>query len=89
MDALLSEYVSFTIVGLCLCIGYIIKHSLTFVPNKYIPLILGILGLVCSVGAAKAVSLEVILTGILSGLSSTGCYEAFCNLMEKDMQEGE
>lgn len=83
MDTLLSEYISYTIIGLCLCIGYIIKHSLNFIPNKYIPLILSIIGLVCSIGATKDFSLEVILTGLFSGLSSTGCYEAFCNLVEK------
>lgn len=85
--SLLTEYISIVIIGLCLCIGYIIKHSLNFIPNKYIPLILGISGLICSIGATKDISLEIILTGLLSGLSSTGCYEAFCNLVEKKDEE--
>lgn len=80
---ILSSYISYTIIGICLCIGYIIKHSLNFIPNKYIPLILGIIGVVCSLLATKDLSLEIILTGLFSGLSSTGCYEAFCNLVDK------
>ena len=35
--AFLQSFCVPTIVGICLCVGYVIKDSLTFIPNKYIP----------------------------------------------------
>ncbi len=82
---LIANYTNILIVGICLCVGYIIKNSLTFVPNKYIPLILGTLGLILSVCTnLDKITLEVVLTGLFSGLASTGCYEAFKNLIKGD-----
>ena len=76
-------YINVIIVGICLCVGYIIKNSLNFIPNKYIPLILGTLGLILSICTnLDKITLEVVLTGLFSGLASTGCYEAFKNLIK-------
>ena len=81
----LSSFINIIIVGICLCIGYVIKHSLSFIPNKYIPLIMACLGLVMSICInLDKITLEVILTGLFSGLASTGCYEAFKNLIKGD-----
>lgn len=82
---MLSSFANAIIVGICLCVGYVIKHSLNFIPNKYIPLIMACLGLIMSVCTnLDKITLEVILTGLFSGLASTGCYEAFKNLIEKE-----
>lgn len=81
---ILSNCTNILIIGICLCVGYVIKHSLDFIPNKYIPLIMACLGLVLSICTnLDKISLEVILMGLFSGLASTGCYEAFKNLIEK------
>ena len=83
--AMLSSFANAIIVGICLCVGYVIKHSLDFIPNKYIPLIMACLGLIMSVCTnLDKITLEVILTGLFSGLASTGCYEAFKNLIKGD-----
>lgn len=83
--AILSSFANAMIVGICLCVGYVIKHSLDFIPNKYIPLIMACLGLIMSVCTnLDKITLEVILTGLFSGLASTGCYEAFKNLIKGD-----
>lgn len=83
--AMLSSFADAIIVGICLCVGYVIKHSLDFIPNKYIPLIMACLGLIMSVCTnLDKITLEVILTGLFSGLASTGCYEAFKNLIKGD-----
>ena len=80
---MLSSFANAIIVGICLCVGYVIKHSLDFIPNKYIPLIMACLGLTMSVCTnLDKITLEVILTGLFSGLASTGCYEAFKNLIK-------
>ena len=73
-------------MGICLCVGYIIKNSLDFIPNKYIPLIMGILGLIINIliNLATGISAEVVLGGLFSGLASTGLYEMFRNLINKE-----
>lgn len=73
-----------TIVGICLCVGYVIKSSLDFIPNKYIPLIMLILGLVLNIFMNKAVTVDIILGGMFSGLASTGAHQMFKNLINGD-----
>lgn len=81
----LTQFANAIIVGICLCVGYVIKHSLDFIPNKYIPLIMACLGLaLCICTNLDNITLEVVLTGLFSGLASTGCYEAFKNLIKGD-----
>lgn len=80
----LSSYINLIVLGICLCIGYVIKRSLGFIPNKYIPLIMLVIGLVLNIIAnLPVITLEVVLAGMVSGLASTGLYEAFRNLIEK------
>lgn len=82
----LLEYVSLVVLGICLCIGYVIKHSLDFIPNKYIPLIMAILGTIINilVNLSVGISAEVILIGMFSGLASTGLHELFKNIINKE-----
>lgn len=81
--SVLTQYLSIAVVGICLCVGYIIKNSLDFIPNKYIPLIMGILGLIINILMnLSSINVEVILAGLFSGLASTGLYEMFKNLIE-------
>lgn len=82
----LTQYLSIVVVGICLCVGYIIKNSLDFIPNKYIPLIMGVLGLIINIliNLSTGISAEVVLGGLFSGLASTGLYEMFRNLISKE-----
>jgi len=81
LTALLA-YLDIVVVGICLCVGYVIKSSLIFIPNKYIPLIVLVLGSIISV-ATNGFSAVAVLSGMVSGLASTGLYEAFRNMIEK------
>ena len=83
--AFLTEYISIVVVGICLCVGYIIKTSLDFIPNKYIPLIMGILGLIINIliNISTGINANIVLSGLFSGLASTGLYEAFRNIISK------
>ena len=82
----ISTYLVPGIVILCLCVGYIVKN---LIPNdsvnRFIPLIVGILGLVASVftavTAGAAITVDVCVAGLVSGLASTGLYEGFRNLI--------
>ncbi len=85
---ILLEYVNVIILGICLCVGYIVKNVITTEKvNKYIPLIVGILGLILAVVSdVDHITLNTILTGLLSGLASTGMYEMFKNLLKKESE---
>lgn len=81
----LQEYLVILVVGICLAIGYIIKHSLDFIPNKYIPLIMGVLGVVLNVWLNNWIlTPEILLGGLASGLASTGAFELGRNLIPED-----
>lgn len=81
---ILTNYIVPMIVGICLCVGYILKNIVTTdAINKFIPLIMGVLGLVLSIWINSAFTPEIILGGLFSGLASTGLYEMFKNLIEK------
>lgn len=77
------------IIGICLCVGYVIKSSLDFIPNKYIPLIMSVLGLVINILMNKGISAEIALVGLFSGLSSTGLHQTFKNLLLKECKKDE
>jgi hypothetical protein len=65
-------------------LSYVIKTSLDFIPNKYIPLIMLLIGTTVNIVVnLNDVTLSVILGGMISGLASTGLYEAMRNLIEK------
>ena len=80
-----GDYIVFAVLGICMCVGYVVKHSLTFIPDKYIPLITLIIGVVANILAnIHHITLNVIFAGMISGLASTGMYEALRNLNKPD-----
>ena len=83
MDFLIEFSVP-VIVGICLCVGYILKNIVpTDKINKFIPLIMGVLGLGLNIWINLSVTPDVILAGLISGLASTGLYEAFHQFINK------
>lgn len=81
----LNEYINIVTLGICICTGYVIKTSLDFISNKYIPLIMLMLGtginIFCNLENMNEI---VILSGMISGLASTGLYETMRNLLQKE-----
>ena len=85
---LLCQYAVFPVALVCFGVGYIIKHYITKLPNKYIPLILACLGLLLNLAInGFHFSLSIIITGIASGLVATGSFEMVRNLVNKNNQE--
>ena len=81
----LTNYAVPIIVGICLCVGYVLKNIITKdVINKYIPLVMAVIGVVLNVWINMAFTPEILLAGMFSGLASTGLYEAFKQLVKKD-----
>lgn len=80
----LAEYAVPIIVGICLCIGYMLKNVIkTDKINSFIPVIMGVLGVGLNIWINGKFTPEILLGGLISGLASTGCYEVFKNLIEK------
>lgn len=80
--SMLLEFINVIVLGICLCVGYVIKNSLDFIPNKYIPLIMLVLGTALNViFNIPNITGAIVLTGMISGLASTGLYEVFKNLL--------
>lgn len=72
----LTEYMNPVIMGVCLCVGYIIKHW-SPADNRVIPTAMLVLGAVLAVVYGwPAVTLDVVLGGMVSGLASTGLHQA-------------
>ena len=80
----LTEFAVPIIVGVCLCVGYVIKNVITTdAINKYIPLIMAVLGVALNTWINVSFTPEILLGGMFSGLSSTGLYEVFKQLIKK------
>lgn len=88
----ISTYLVPSVVILCLLVGYIIKN---LIPNdsinRFIPLIVGVLGIAATIFTAIAtgvpITVDVVVSGLSSGLASTGLFEAYKNLLNGSDKE--
>ena len=80
----LTEYFVLVVVVACLVVGYIIKTTFDFIPNKYIPTILAILGAILN-PFVSGFSIESVVYGSLMGLASTGLHQAFTKFIENEV----
>lgn len=86
----LAEYMVPVIVGICLCVGYVIKKWVKDVDNKYIPTMCAILGVILAlwISGWKGTP-AVLLSGLVSGLASTGLHQLFKQLIDKTEEEND
>lgn len=77
-----KDYFVLIIIGICMCIGYIIKHLIPSDKiNKFIPLVMALLGVIINVWLNEfSFTPEILLGGLASGLASTGTYEGIKNI---------
>ena len=69
----------------CLCVGYILKHWIKDVDNKYIPTLLAVLGAILN-ACVNGLLLEAIIYGAVMGLASTGLHQAFTRFIENTQE---
>lgn len=81
----LTENFTLVVVVACLVLGYIIK-TLEFLPNKYIPTILAVVGAILN-AVVQGVSVDAIVYGALMGLASTGMHQAFKQFIENTKEK--
>lgn len=83
----LLQYINLVTLGICLCLGYVFKNIKRF-NNQNIPAAMLVIGTVINILAnLPGINMAIILGGMISGLASTGLYEAIRNLIEKDGKE--
>ena len=86
----LNDYMIPVIVGICLMVGYIVKHWIADVDNKIIPTLCAVLGVLVALWMNWGnITPEVILSGLASGLASTGLHQAFTQLINRSEKDGE
>ena len=83
----LNEFMVPVIMGICLCVGYIVKRWVNDVDNKYIPTLCAVLGVLLAFWMNWGnITPEVLLMGLASGLASTGLHQAFTQLLNKEVK---
>ena len=81
---LAQQFMIPVIVGICLCVGFIVKKWIKDIDNKFIPTIVAVLGVGLSIWISwGAITPEVILGGLFSGLASTGLHQAIKQYITK------
>lgn len=80
----LNSYIVVSVMAGCFCVGLILKN---LIPNKkinrYIPLIMGVLGVILNVWLnVWTLSVDTLVEGLVSGLASTGMFELGKNLIK-------
>ena len=80
----LKDFLVLIVVGICLCVGYLIKHTIpTEKVNRFIPLIVTVLGVFVNVWLnGFTITPEILLGGLASGLASTGLHQLFKQFIE-------
>lgn len=83
----LNEYMIPVVIGVCLVIGYIVKKWVDDVDNKWIPTIVTVFGTLLAIWINDwAITPEIILSGAVSGLASTGLHQLFTQFIDKTNQ---
>ena len=80
-----NDYITALVVGICLCVGYVLKNVVpTDKINRFIPLIMAVLGVALNIWINMSFTPGILLGGMISGLASTGLYEAFRQFIKKE-----
>lgn len=84
--SILNDFIAPLILVAGLVVGYVIKHAIpNDTINRYIPLILAVVGIALNCWANMGISPEIVVIGAVSGLASTGVYQLFSQLIEKGL----
>lgn len=78
----ITEYISPIALLVCLVVGYIIKNCTNSVKvHQLIPCIVAVIGVIICAWGEMSFTPIVLAGGLISGLASTGLYEALRNLI--------
>ena len=71
-----------------LLVGYLVKHTIPKISNRFIPLICAVVGLLINMWVNMAVTPCVLVEGLVSGIAATGMFEMVKNFV-KEKKEAE
>lgn len=78
----ITEYISPISLLICLVVGYIIKNcTASDKIHQLIPCIVAVLGVIICAWGEMAFTPAILAAGLISGLASTGLYEALRNVI--------
>ena len=76
----LSDYIILLPCVAALITGFLVKNTVSVIPNKFIPLICGVIGLLVNVWINMSLTPEIFVTGLVSGVAATGMFELVKNI---------
>ena len=79
--SVVTSYISPIILIACLGVGYTLHTLNNKLLNSFIPIVSASIGIIAAVWSFGVFDLTTIVTGMISGLASTGLYEAFKNML--------
>lgn len=79
--SVITDYLSPIILIACLGVGYTLHTLNNKILNSFIPIISASLGICAAIWSFGTLDLPTVVTGMISGLASTGLYEAFKNML--------
>ena len=87
----LTNFIIILPCAAALVIGFLIKHAIPAIPNRFIPLICAVIGLCVNIWVNLSFSPEILVTGLVSGVAATGMFEMVRNLIggKSDEEKGE
>lgn len=77
----LNDFIVVLPCAAALLIGFLVKYAIPAIPNRFIPLICGIIGLGVNIWINLSFTPEVLVTGLVSGVAATGMFEMVRNLI--------
>ena len=82
---MLNTWINPTILAVCLVVGYAVKHLLPRVSNRLIPVTVVVVGIITALWMNQwgVLTPDILLSGALSGLASTGLHQLFKQYIEK------
>ena len=80
----LSNFIIVLPCAAALIIGFLVKHAIPVIPNRFIPLICAVIGLGVNIWVNMSFSPEILVTGLVSGVAATGMFEMVRNLICKN-----
>lgn len=78
----ITEYISPIALVICLVLGFVLRYTNdNKILHQFIPVIVAVIGVVICAWDAMAFTPAILAAGLISGLASTGLYEALKNIL--------
>lgn len=77
----LNDFIVLVPCVAALMVGFLIKYAIPVLPNRYIPVICGIIGLAVNLWINMAITPDIVVSGLVSGVAATGMFEMVRNLI--------